>query len=140
MNTTASRRICDGGVRVRLPRVKCRCWQWINGNDRLTSRSQNQHLLLPLSLSDSVSHLLLLLLSLTHLILLIVLIIIIIVGARHVTCVERWLYLAMTAKETLITNGYDDDHVKVIYKRPSDIQPGTGKQHSLRLSLLSLFY
>ncbi|GHP04547.1 hypothetical protein PPROV_000330100 [Pycnococcus provasolii] len=42
-------------------------------------------------------------------------------GARHVTCVERWLYLAMSCKEVLLTNGYTDDQVKVVYKRPTDI-------------------
>ena len=36
-------------------------------------------------------------------------------GARHVTCVERWLYLAMTCKETLLSNGFrDDDRAKVV--------------------------
>jgi len=42
-------------------------------------------------------------------------------GARHVTAVERWLYLAMSSKEVLLSNGFNDDQVKVIYKRPTDL-------------------
>ncbi len=37
------------------------------------------------------------------------------------TAVERWLYLAMSAKEVLLKNGYTDDQVKVVYKRPTDL-------------------
>ena len=42
-------------------------------------------------------------------------------GARHVTCCERWLYLAMAAKESFVTNDFNDDQAKVVYKRPSDL-------------------
>jgi len=40
-------------------------------------------------------------------------------GAHHVTATERWLYLAMACKENLLSNGYSDDQVKVVYKRPT---------------------
>ena len=40
---------------------------------------------------------------------------------KHVTCVDRWLYLAMSAKEVLLANGYTDDDAKVVYKRPTDL-------------------
>lgn len=43
-------------------------------------------------------------------------------GARHVTAVERWLYLALATKETLEENGFDQEAYKVIYKRPSDLR------------------
>jgi protein arginine N-methyltransferase 7 len=36
-------------------------------------------------------------------------------GAHHVTCCERWLYLAMAAKELLLNNGFSDDQVRVAY-------------------------
>ena len=42
-------------------------------------------------------------------------------GAHHVTATERWLYLAMACKENLLSNGYSDDQVKVVYKRPTDL-------------------
>ena len=42
-------------------------------------------------------------------------------GAYHVTCSERWLYLAMVCKEILLSNGFSDDQVKVVYKRPCDL-------------------
>ena len=29
---------------------------------------------------------------------------------------ERWLYLAMACKENLLSNGYSDDQVKVVYR------------------------
>lgn len=32
-------------------------------------------------------------------------------GAHHVTCSERWLYLAMACKELLLSNGFSDDQV-----------------------------
>ena len=34
-------------------------------------------------------------------------------GAHHVTVAERWLYLAMASKESLLANGYSDDQAKV---------------------------
>lgn len=42
-------------------------------------------------------------------------------GAHHVTASERWLYLAMATKENLLNNGFSDDQVKVVYKRPTDL-------------------
>ena len=42
-------------------------------------------------------------------------------GAYHVTAVERWLYLAMSCKEVLLANGFTDEQVKVVYKRPTDL-------------------
>ena len=42
-------------------------------------------------------------------------------GAHHVTCAERWLYLAMSSKELLLSNGFNDEEVKVVYKRPTDL-------------------
>ena len=42
-------------------------------------------------------------------------------GAHHVTATERWLYQAMSCKENLLNNGFCDDQVKVIYKRPNDL-------------------
>jgi protein arginine N-methyltransferase 7 len=42
-------------------------------------------------------------------------------GAYHVTATERWLYLAMSSKEVLLDNGYNDDQVKVVYKRATDL-------------------
>lgn len=42
-------------------------------------------------------------------------------GAHHVTVSERWLYLASVCKENLLANGFADDRVRVVYKRPSDL-------------------
>jgi len=42
-------------------------------------------------------------------------------GAHHVTATERWLYMAMATKENLLNNGFTDDQVKVVYKRPTDL-------------------
>lgn len=42
-------------------------------------------------------------------------------GAHHVTATDRWLYHAMAAKENLLNNGFSDDQVKVVYKRPTDL-------------------
>lgn len=42
-------------------------------------------------------------------------------GAYHVTATDRWLYHAMSAKENLLNNGFSDDQVKVVYKRPTDL-------------------
>ena len=42
-------------------------------------------------------------------------------GAHHVIATDRWLYHAMACKESLLANGYGDDQVKVVYKRPTDI-------------------
>lgn len=42
-------------------------------------------------------------------------------GARHVTCAERWLYLALGCKASLDANGVSPDAACVIYKRPTDL-------------------
>ena len=42
-------------------------------------------------------------------------------GAHHVVAADRWLYHAMAAKENLLNNGFGDDQVKVVYKRPTDL-------------------
>ena len=42
-------------------------------------------------------------------------------GARHVSCCERWLYLAQTCKEALLANGATDAEAAVVYKRPTDL-------------------
>jgi len=42
-------------------------------------------------------------------------------GARHVTAVERWLYLSATAHDALTANGFDRRAFDVIYKRPTDL-------------------
>ncbi len=34
-------------------------------------------------------------------------------GARHVTAVERWLYLALACKTSMQANGFNDDQCKV---------------------------
>ena len=43
-------------------------------------------------------------------------------GAHHVVACDRWLYLAMACKESLLANGYGDDQVTVVYKRPTDLR------------------
>ena len=43
-------------------------------------------------------------------------------GARHVTAVERWLYLALATKETLVENQMDEESYSVVYKRPTDLR------------------
>lgn len=42
-------------------------------------------------------------------------------GARHVTCVERWLYLSLACNEALKASGYALEQYLVLYKRPSDL-------------------
>ena len=42
-------------------------------------------------------------------------------GARHVTAAERWLYLALSCKASLVANGIADDRATVVYKRPTDL-------------------
>ena len=42
-------------------------------------------------------------------------------GAYHVTAVDRWLYLSLICKETLVKNGADDARYNVLYKRPTDL-------------------
>jgi protein arginine N-methyltransferase 7 len=43
-------------------------------------------------------------------------------GAFHVTAVERWLYLALACKESLIANQFTDEQARVLYKRPTDLR------------------
>ena len=33
----------------------------------------------------------------------------------------RWLYLALSCKETLEKNGFQDEQYRVVYKRPTDL-------------------
>ncbi|KAK9815442.1 hypothetical protein WJX72_003717 [[Myrmecia] bisecta] len=42
-------------------------------------------------------------------------------GAYHVTAAERWLYLSLACKESLVANGFTDQQFKVVYKRPTDL-------------------
>lgn len=43
-------------------------------------------------------------------------------GARHVTAVERWLYLSLACKETMMENEIDEDAYNIVYKRPVDLR------------------
>lgn len=43
-------------------------------------------------------------------------------GARHVTAVERWLYLSLACKETMMENEIDEDTYNIVYKRPVDLR------------------
>ena len=43
-------------------------------------------------------------------------------GARHVTAVERWLYLALASKETMMENEIKEDQYSIVYKRPTDLK------------------
>ena len=42
-------------------------------------------------------------------------------GAHHVTAVERWLYLSLACKESLVANKFPAERYKVVYKRPTDL-------------------
>jgi protein arginine N-methyltransferase 7 len=42
-------------------------------------------------------------------------------GARHVTAAERWLYMALSCKESLVANGISEEQATVVYKRPTDL-------------------
>ncbi len=42
-------------------------------------------------------------------------------GAHHVTAVERWLYLSLACKESLVSNKFPTDRYKVVYKRSTDL-------------------
>ena len=42
-------------------------------------------------------------------------------GARHVTAVERWLYLSAATHDALSANGFDRRSFDVVYKRPTDL-------------------
>ena len=37
------------------------------------------------------------------------------------TAVERWLYLSLACKESLVANKFPTDRYKVVYKRPTDL-------------------
>ena len=43
-------------------------------------------------------------------------------GAYHVTCAERWLYLALEAREALLANGFAEERFTVLYKRATDLR------------------
>ena len=43
-------------------------------------------------------------------------------GARHVTAIERWLYLALASKETMQENEIPEEQYSVLYKRPTDLK------------------
>ena len=43
-------------------------------------------------------------------------------GARHVTAAERWLYMALACKETLVENSIEEEKYSVVYKRPTDLK------------------
>jgi len=43
-------------------------------------------------------------------------------GARHVTATDRWLYLSLATKETMLENEMDDSKYDVVYKRPTDLR------------------
>ena len=43
-------------------------------------------------------------------------------GARHVTAAERWLYLSLATKETMLENEMDEARYDVVYKRPTDLR------------------
>ncbi|CAG9462617.1 unnamed protein product [Pedinophyceae sp. YPF-701] len=45
-------------------------------------------------------------------------------GAKHATCVERWLYNASAAQEALRANGFGDEEYDVVHKVPTDVQLG----------------
>ncbi|GAX85622.1 hypothetical protein CEUSTIGMA_g13037.t1 [Chlamydomonas eustigma] len=42
-------------------------------------------------------------------------------GALHVTCVERWMYMAQSCREVLVHNGASLEDFKVVCKRPCDL-------------------
>ena len=42
-------------------------------------------------------------------------------GAHHITAVERWLYLSLACKESLVANKFPAERYKVVYKRPTDL-------------------
>ena len=43
-------------------------------------------------------------------------------GARHVTATDRWLYLSLAAKETMLENEMDEARYDVVYKRPTELK------------------
>ena len=43
-------------------------------------------------------------------------------GARHVTATDRWLYLSLAAKETMLENEMDEARYDVVYKRPTELR------------------
>ena len=42
-------------------------------------------------------------------------------GARHVTAVERWLYLSSATQAAFTANGFPSEDFSVVYKRPTDL-------------------
>lgn len=57
-------------------------------------------------------------------------------GARHVTAVDRWLYLAMASKESFKANGAPEERTAVVYKRPTDLLLGPDVPVSCNVLLL----
>ena len=43
-------------------------------------------------------------------------------GAKHVTAVERWLYLSLACNDPSPANGFTLDQFLVLYKRPTDLR------------------
>ena len=43
-------------------------------------------------------------------------------GARHVTATDRWLYLSLAAKETMLENEMDEARYDIVYKRPTELR------------------
>ncbi len=43
-------------------------------------------------------------------------------GARHVTATDRWLYLSLAAKETMLENEMEEARSDVVYKRPTELR------------------
>ncbi|KAI8104703.1 hypothetical protein M9434_003256 [Picochlorum sp. BPE23] len=60
-------------------------------------------------------------------------------GARHVTAVERWLYLALACKETMMENEIDEDLYSIVYKRPTDLRIKTDVEICCNLLIANIF-
>ena len=60
-------------------------------------------------------------------------------GARHVTAVERWLYLALACKETMVENEMEEEKYSVIYKRPVDLKIKTDVPICCNVLVANLF-
>ena len=57
-------------------------------------------------------------------------------GAHHVTCLERWLYLALATKESLQRNAFPEEAAAVVYKRPTDAALGADVRCACNVLLL----
>ena len=60
-------------------------------------------------------------------------------GAHHVTATERWLYLALACKESLVSNGFTEEQYKVVYKRPTDLTRAADVPICCNLLLANIF-